>query len=136
MDDKEFIDSFIDWGKISCHEYLSESFIEKYADKVNWYHISLYQEELSEKYLQLSMTAAEESNKYTSATLKRLLQCLTIYPFKHKEYANLGPQAMATFDKMATAKDMYVDLGMFIIQVNKLDSALKAERSEDKEETK
>jgi len=92
-------------------------------------------EELSERYLQLSMTAAEESNKYTSATLKRLLQCLTIYPFKHKEYANLGPQAMATFDKMATAKDMYVDLGMFIIQVNKLDSALKAERSEDNKES-
>jgi hypothetical protein len=32
-----------DWGKISKHQKLSESFIREYQDKVNWFSISRYQ---------------------------------------------------------------------------------------------
>ena len=43
----------VDWHYISMYRKLSEEFIEKYQDKVDWYYISIYQklsEEFMEKY--------------------------------------------------------------------------------------
>jgi hypothetical protein len=50
---EEHIDAFNqnDWNNISEHQELSESFIEKYEDKVNWYYISMSQT-LSETFIE------------------------------------------------------------------------------------
>ncbi len=53
-----FIDKYadrVDWYAISVYQKLSEAFIEKHTDRVNWYQISEYQE-LSE--------ALIENNEY------------------------------------------------------------------------
>jgi hypothetical protein len=42
---------YLDWGKISSHQNLSEEFIEEFADKVDWVYISSYQK-LSEKFIE------------------------------------------------------------------------------------
>lgn len=41
-----------DWEEISKYQYLTEDFIEKYQDKVNWKSISYYQYYLSEEFLE------------------------------------------------------------------------------------
>ena len=40
----------IDWYHISKYQKLTESFIEKYKDKLDWYNISVYQE-LTESFI-------------------------------------------------------------------------------------
>lgn len=53
---ESFIEKYADkvnWNIVSKHQKLSESIIEKYIDKVSWYHILLFQklsEEFIEKY--------------------------------------------------------------------------------------
>jgi hypothetical protein len=37
------IDIFRGWPDVSAHSILSESFIERYIDKINWHNISTYQ---------------------------------------------------------------------------------------------
>ena len=39
-----------DWAKISCHQKLSEQFIERHADKIDWNFISAYQK-LSKEFI-------------------------------------------------------------------------------------
>jgi hypothetical protein len=49
---ENFIEKFqdeVNWDGISCNQVLSEDFIEKFQDKVNWYGI-LYQD-LSDKFV-------------------------------------------------------------------------------------
>ena len=51
---ESFIEKFsdkVDWYRISLYQKLSESLIEKHADKVNWVNISQYQK-LSESFIE------------------------------------------------------------------------------------
>ena len=51
---EEFIDKYndkVNWNYISRCQTLSESFIEKYNDKLSWYNISIYQK-LSESFIE------------------------------------------------------------------------------------
>jgi len=45
------IQSFIDWDKISAHQYLTEDFIRKFQDQLLWDVISHFQQ-LSEDFIE------------------------------------------------------------------------------------
>lgn len=42
--------NLVDWSFISTKSQLSEEFIEKYKDKVNWYNILEFQKNLSPEF--------------------------------------------------------------------------------------
>lgn len=47
--------NLVNWTAISKYQKLSESFIEKYNDDVNWYNILVYQKHLSDKFKEKHM---------------------------------------------------------------------------------
>jgi len=50
---EEFIEKFkdkVNWSAISIYQKLSEEFIERHADKVDWFHILNSQKHLSDKF--------------------------------------------------------------------------------------
>lgn len=49
---EEYVDYFDEWewGIISQYAHLTKKFVKKYADKLSWYYIILYQKGIDEKF--------------------------------------------------------------------------------------
>ena len=61
----------MDWFGISVNQKLSESFIEKYADRMNWNLISVYQRLSEEFRIKHNLAISKHSWLYTDSFTKR-----------------------------------------------------------------